>query len=134
MDTLSPKERSERMALVKGKNTQPELVVRRFVHRLGFRYRLHAGDLPGKPDLVFVGKRKVIFVNGCFWHRHGGCGRMPKSKLEFWKPKLEENRRRDLRNQRRLRKEGWRIQVIWECQLDDMKRVERRIVEFLNAK
>lgn len=122
------------MSLVKGKDTKPEMVVRRLVHHLGFRYRLHVGNLPGKPDLVFVGLRKVIFVHGCFWHRHRGCGRMPKSRLEFWKPKLEENRRRDLKNQRWLRKDGWRLCVIWECQLADMNRLEHRIREFLNAK
>jgi len=135
MDTLSPKERSERMGRVKGKDTKPELVVRRLVHRLGFRYRLHAENLPGKPDLVVVGKKKLIFVHGCFWHRHRGCARcrMPKSRLEFWKPKLEENRKRDLRNQRSLRKAGWRIHLIWECQLADREKLENRILEFLNA-
>jgi DNA mismatch endonuclease (patch repair protein) len=122
------------MSLVKCKDTKLEMVVRRLVYRLGFRYRLHVGNLPGKPDLVFVGLRKVIFVHGCFWHRHQGCGRVPKSRLEFWKPKLEQNRRRDLKNQQRLRRDGWRVHVIWECQLADMKKLERRMVEFLNAK
>lgn len=135
MDTLSPKERSERMGRVKGKDTKPELVVRRLVYRLGFRYRLHADNLAGKPDLVFVGKKKVIFVHGCFWHRYRGCARcrMPKSRLEFWRPKLEENRKRDLRNQRSLRKAGWRIHLIWECELADREKLENRILEFLNA-
>ena len=135
MDTLSPKERSERMARVKGKDTKPELVVRSLVHRLGFRFRLHCGNLAGKPDLVFVGRKKLIFVHGCFWHRHKGCARcrMPKSRLEFWGPKLEENRKRDLRNQRELKKDGWRIGLIWECQTADKTKLERRIMEFLNA-
>ena len=135
MDTLSPAERSERMGRVKGKDTKPELVVRRFVHVLGFRYRLHAGNLPGKPDMVFAGRRKVIFVHGCFWHRHRHCSmcRMPKSRLDFWKPKLEGNRTRDLRNQRKLRKKGWRSLIIWECQLADMKDVKDKILKFLNA-
>ena len=134
MDTLSPQDRSERMGRVKAKDTKPELVVRGLVHRLGFRYRLHVRDMQGKPDLVFVGRKKVIFVHGCFWHRHPGCARcrMPKSRLDFWTPKLEENRKRDLRNQRGLRKDGWRIHVVWECQLADMKELECRIRKFLN--
>lgn len=133
MDTLSPEERSERMGRVKGKDTKPELVVRRLVHRLGFRYRLHFSKLPGKPDLVFTRRKCVIFVHGCFWHRHSGCAlcRMPKSRLEFWGPKLEENRKRDSRNQKMLRKDGWRLLVIWECQLADQEELKRRILEFL---
>jgi DNA mismatch endonuclease (patch repair protein) len=133
MDTLSPQERSERMARVKGKDTKPELAVRRLVYRLGFRYRLHAGHLPGKPDLVFSRRKQAIFVHGCFWHRHGRCPlcRMPKSRLGFWKPKLEGNRARDVRNQRKLRQEGWRLLVIWECQLTDERRVEEKVLRFL---
>ena len=135
MDTLSPSQRSERMSRVRNKNTKPELLVRRLVHRLGFRYRLHAGSLPGKPDLVFPRKRSVIFVHGCFWHRHVGCAlcRMPKSRLEFWKPKLEANRKRDSRNQRLLRKEGWRLLIVWECQLADEHALKNSIIEFLEA-
>jgi DNA mismatch endonuclease, patch repair protein len=91
-DTLTLRERSERMALVRGKNTGPEMAVRKLVHRLGYRYRLHIRTLPGKPDLVFAGRRKVIFVHGCFWHRHPDktckLARMPKSRLEFWGPKM----------------------------------------------
>jgi len=121
------------MRLVKCKDTKPELVVRRLVHALGFRYRLHVTGLPGKPDLVFAGMRKVIFVHGCFWHRHPGCGRMPKSRLSFWRTKLEENRRRDKRNQRKLRKDGWRVHIIWECQLADIEGLKGRIRKFLNA-
>jgi len=134
MDTLSPKERSERMSRVKGTDTKPEMIVRRLVHRLGFRYRLHVRTLPGKPDLVFSGRRRVIFVSGCFWHRHRGCSmcRLPKSRLKFWKPKLEENRKRDLRNQRKLKKDGWTLLVIWECQLSDVKRLEQRISRFFD--
>lgn len=135
MDTLSPQERSERMGRVKGKNTQPEMAIRRLVYGLGFRYRLHAGKLPGKPDLVFARLKRVIFVHGCFWHRHSGCSlcRMPKSRLEFWEPKLEENRKRDSRNQRKLRKDGWRLLVVWECQLADQEKLKRRILEFLDS-
>jgi DNA mismatch endonuclease (patch repair protein) len=135
MDTLSRRERSERMGRVKSKDTKPELVVRRLVYGLGFKYRLHASRMPGKPDLVFTRLKSIIFVHGCFWHRHSGCAlcRMPKSRLEFWEPKLEENRRRDSRNQRKLRRDGWRLLVIWECQLANQDRVKSRILEFLGS-
>jgi DNA mismatch endonuclease (patch repair protein) len=95
MDTLSRKERSRRMSLIRNRDTKPELLVRRMVHRAGYRYRLHGSCLPGKPDLVFPSRRKVIFVHGCFWHRHPKCtlARLPKSRLGFWLPKLTENRR-----------------------------------------
>lgn len=135
MDTLSPQERSERMRRVRGKDTKPEMAVRRLVHRLGFRYRLHDRKLPGQPDMVFAAKKSVIFVHGCFWHRHKDCAscRLPKSRLEFWKPKLEENRKRDSRNERKLRREGWRVLVLWECEVSDHERLKSRILEFLNA-
>jgi DNA mismatch endonuclease, patch repair protein len=134
MDTLSPHERSERMGRVKGKDTKPEMKVRRLVHRLGYRYRLHAAYLPGKPDLVFPQRRCVIFVHGCFWHRHQGCAlcRMPKSRLEFWKPKLDYNRKRDSRNQQKLRRGGWRLLIVWECELADEEALKSTIVEFLD--
>ena len=115
MDTLTRAQRSERMARIRSRNTGPELAVRRLVYSLGFRYRLHGTGLPGKPDLVFASRRKVIFVHGCFWHQHPGCGRQPKSRLEFWTEKLFQNRERDLRNQRKLRSLGWRILIVWEC-------------------
>ncbi|MCO5350880.1 MAG: DNA mismatch endonuclease Vsr [Bryobacteraceae bacterium] len=124
------------MSRVKGKNTGPEMAVRRLVHRLGFRYRLHVDTLPGKPDLVFPRLKCVIFVHGCFWHRHGHCSlaRLPKSRLDFWTKKLEDNRRRDSRNQRRLRREGWRVLVAWECQLNDSAKLSQRILAFLGGK
>lgn len=135
-DTLTARERSRRMALVRDKDTQPELAVRRLVHRLGFRYRLHDGSLPGKPDLVFGSRRKVIFVHGCFWHRHArrGCplARLPKSRLDFWLPKLEGNRERDKRQRAALRRLGWKVLVVWECELADSDRLESKIVGFLN--
>ncbi|MFW6114303.1 MAG: very short patch repair endonuclease [bacterium] len=133
MDSLTPAQRSERMSRVKSKDTKPEVRVRRLVHGLGYRYRLHGRKLPGCPDLVFAGRRKVIFVHGCFWHRHPGCGntRLPKSKLGFWKSKLEENRRRDLRNQRLLRQIGWEFLVVWECETRDLEQLTKKIVEFL---
>lgn len=121
---------------MRGRDTEPELAVRRVVHRAGFRYRLHVARLPGKPDLVFTARRKVVFVHGCFWHRHPGCGqaRMPKSRLEFWALKLGGNRRRDLRNARRLKRLGWKVEIIWECETRDPALVERRIRRFMAAR
>lgn len=134
MDTLTTEQRSARMSLIRGKNTGVELTVRSLIHRLGFRYRLHEKDLPGKPDLVFQSKRKVIFIHGCFWHRHERCplARLPKSKLKFWVPKLEGNKLRDQANQQRLRKEGWRVLLIWECQINERERLARRVKTFLS--
>lgn len=134
-DTLTKEQRSERMSRVRGKDTGPEMVVRRLVHRLGFRYRLHAKDLPGRPDLVFRSRGKVILVHGCFWHRHADSAcklaRLPKSRLDFWLPKLEANQRRDNENMRLLAAGGWEILVIWECELTDLRAVERRVKAFL---
>ncbi|MBK1736223.1 very short patch repair endonuclease [Halorhodospira abdelmalekii] len=132
-DTLSPQERSKRMSLIRGTGTAPEMKLRRLVHGMGFRYRLHIKDLPGKPDLVFPSRRAVIFMHGCFWHRHKGCrlARLPKSKLDFWGPKLEANRKRDSRNQRRLKDLGWRVLIVWECQMADVDRVSAVVREFL---
>ena len=135
-DNRSTAERSERMSRVKGRDTGPEWAVRRLVHGLGYRYRLHRKDLPGCPDLVFPARRKVIFVHGCFWHRHPdpACklARLPKSRLEFWLPKLNGNRARDLHNQARLIDSGWQIMVVWECEIGtpDLK---EKIEGFLNG-
>jgi DNA mismatch endonuclease (patch repair protein) len=112
VDSLSKQERSERMSRIKSGDTGPEMAVRRIVHGMGFRYRLHARGLPGTPDMIFPRLRKIIFVHGCFWHQHPGCGRQPKSRLEFWGTKLFQNRERDLRNQRKLRSLGWRILIV----------------------
>ncbi len=135
MDTLTPEERSARMARVRGQDTKPELVVRRLAHRMGYRFRLHRNQLPGRPDLVFPSRRKVIFVHGCFWHRHPdqACrlARLPKSRLDFWGPKLETNRKRDEVNLAHLAELGWSALVIWECQLRDAEALEARIGEFL---
>lgn len=134
MDSLSPHERSERMSRVRGKDTKPEMVVRRLVHSLGYRYRLHSRKLPGQPDLVFAGRKKVIFVHGCFWHRHDeSCPltRWPKSRLDFWKPKLEQNRVRDLGNQQKLTEMSWKYLVVWECQVKDVETLKGRIQNFL---
>ena len=134
-DTLTPAARSERMSRIHGKDTKPEMTVRRLVHGLGYRYRLHRGNLPGKPDLVFSRRRKVIFVHGCFWHRHpdANCklARLPKSRLEFWRSKLEGNRLRDLENHKKLTENGWRALVLWECELRDIPKIEEKIRSFL---
>ena len=134
MDSLTPEERSKRMAMVRGKDTRPEMIVRRLVHGLGYRYRLHSRTLPGHPDLVFASRGKVIFVHGCFWHRHRkGCPltRMPKSRLEFWRPKIEENQRRDRRTRKALTEQGWDYLIIWECQVTDARKLTRRVREYL---
>lgn len=133
MDTLSRFERSVRMSLIRGKNTKPEVVVRNIIKASGFRCRLNVQGLPGKPDLVFPQLKKVIFVHGCFWHRHPNCmlARLPKSKLRFWLPKLTENRRRDLRNVRRLRRAGWSVKLVWECQLKNRTILEKALCRFL---
>ena len=124
------------MARVRSKNTEPERLVRRLVSALGYRYRLHDRRLPGCPDLVFGPKRKAIFVHGCFWHRHAGCAlaRLPKSRLDFWLPKLEGNKLRDQRNKRALARRGWKVLTIWECQLSDTERLNDKIRRFLDAK
>jgi DNA mismatch endonuclease, patch repair protein len=135
VDSLSPEERSEIMARVRSKNSRPEMAIRKLVFALGYRYRLHARTLPGCPDLVFRPRRKLIFVHGCFWHRHSRCAlaRMPKSRIEFWTKKLEGNRSRDRRNKRALAREGWKVLTIWECQLRDTVRLVARIRRFLDA-
>lgn len=137
-DTLSPEARSERMSRIRGKNTGPEWTVRRIVHALGYRYRLHDKRLPGRPDLVFPSRRKVIFVHGCFFHRHPdpACrlARLPKSRLDFWLPKLSGNRQRDIRNEAALSGDGWKVLVVWECELIHTKRVVSRITRFLGAR
>lgn len=137
-DTLTPTERSARMALIKGKDTGPELKVRRLVHRMGFRYRLHRKGLPGKPDMVFPGRKAVIFIHGCFWHQHpdANCklARQPKSRADFWKPKLEANRARDERHREALASSGWRVLELWECQLGDSGRLAGTIRDFLGGR
>ena len=131
-DPLSRKERSERMMLIRNADTKPELTVRRIVHGMGYRYRLHAADLPGRPDLVFRSRKKVIFVHGCFWHQHG-CRfyRQPRTRLAFWEPKLAQNKLRDAKVRRELGKLGWRSMVIRECQLSNDRRLRLDIARFL---
>jgi DNA mismatch endonuclease, patch repair protein len=135
MDNLSKQERSNIMARVRSKDTKPELFLRSLVFALGYRYRLHSRRLPGCPDLVFTSRRSVIFVHGCFWHRHSKCAlaRMPKSRKEFWESKLTANRLRDRRNVRLLAKEGWRVLTVWECELGDPDELRERVRRFLDA-
>ncbi len=123
------------MALIRAKDSKPELIVRRLLHRIGYRYRLHERDLPGRPDIVFRSRRKAIFVHGCFWHQHPdpSCplARRPKSRQEFWLPKFEANVARDQRVQARLVELGWEACVVWECQLRDLASVGGRLEGFL---
>ncbi|MEX2650391.1 MAG: DNA mismatch endonuclease Vsr [Alphaproteobacteria bacterium] len=140
VDTLTPRQRSERMSRVRGRNTRPEVAVRRLVHGMGFRYRLHGHDLPGTPDMVFASRKKVIFIHGCFWHRHSArsckLARLPKSRLDFWLPKLDANRRRDRVNRAMLKRMGWDSMLVWECQISDSRELKvniRRFLEGLNA-
>ncbi|SDK03688.1 very short patch repair endonuclease [Billgrantia gudaonensis] len=134
VDSVDRETRSRIMGRVRNKDTRPEMTVRRLVHGAGYRYRLHGKKLPGKPDLVFKSRRKVIFVHGCFWHRHEGCtlARLPKSRLDFWLPKLEANRERDKRNEEHLREMGWDVLIIWECELKDQEALLSRVSAFLD--
>lgn len=135
MDRYSPAERRSLMAKVRSKDTHPELVVRRLTHGLGYRYRLHVRSVPGSPDLVFPARRKVIFVHGCFWHRHQ-CRRgrsMPATNRAFWEQKFKRNRERDRQIGRVLSKDGWKVLVVWECQLKDMEALAHRLVQFLES-
>jgi DNA mismatch endonuclease (patch repair protein) len=136
VDSLTPRDRSQIMARVRSKNTRPEMLVRKLVFSLGYRYRLHKRNLPGCPDLVFGARGKVIFVHGCFWHRHSRCAlaRLPKSRIDFWVPKLEGNKRRDEKNKRSLARQGWKVLTIWECRLGDTNRLSALVRRFLDAK
>ncbi|MFP5236104.1 MAG: very short patch repair endonuclease [Acidobacteriota bacterium] len=137
-DTLSPSDRSHRMSLIRSTDSAAEIVVRKLIHRMGYRFRLHRKDLPGTPDLVFPKLKKVVFVHGCFWHRHPdpecSLARLPKSRLDFWVPKLTRNRDRDERNTRALVEAGWQAIVVWECQLSNLERVESTLKAFLGER
>lgn len=132
-DVLTPQQRSANMAAITGKNTKPEMVVRRAIHRLGYRYVLHQKNLPGRPDLVFPSRRKIVFVHGCFWHMHQ-CryGRVvPVTNADFWSAKRNGNVMRDIRNVAALRNLGWSVLVVWECQIREIDVLANRIVRFL---
>lgn len=135
-DILTKYERSKRMRLIRSRGTKPEAVVRKLLSSRGFRYRLHSKILPGHPDIVLAGRAKAIFVHGCFWHRHRNCrlARLPKSKLDYWVPKLEANRKRDARNRKALKRLGWNSLVVWECELTDPKRLSTRLSKFLGRR
>jgi DNA mismatch endonuclease (patch repair protein) len=121
------------MRRIRSKDTSPEMTVRRLVHQMGYRYRLHVRSLPGCPDMVFPRLRKIVQVYGCYWHPHGSCrcSHRPKSRLDYWLPKLEGNRKRDRENSRRLRQQGWHVLVIRECQVGDETALVARLERFL---
>lgn len=133
MDKISPAERSENMRRIRSRNTAPEKILQKLIQTLRYRYTLHAEELPGRPDFVFLRQRKVVFLHGCFWHIHGRCkiARLPKSKRSYWIPKLKGNKQRDKKNLAKLRRLGWKVMTVWECQLRDMGRVEERLRMFL---
>ena len=133
MDNISVERRSANMRRIQSSNTKPEVLVRRLLHRIGFRYVLHRRDLPGVPDLVFPSRRKIIFVHGCFWHQHSNCidGRIPKSRVRYWRTKLVRNVQRDKKNIRLLRRHGWRVAIVWECELAEIEKLSDRLIKFL---
>ena len=132
MDIMTPAERSALMGRIRGTDTKPELFVRRSLHSRGYRFRTHVRELPGRPDLVFTKRQAVIFVHGCFWHRHG-CRKTysPKSRQEFWQRKFKGNVMRDRRNQSLLVDAGWKVLVLWECEVETDDSILNRIVDFL---
>lgn len=133
VDSISRDRRSDNMRRIKSRNTKPEMIVRSLLHRAGYRYRLHDRSLPGSPDIVLRRRKKAIFVHGCFWHQHPGCRQAyrPKSRPEFWLPKLDRNRERDLQTQQALAELGWDILVIWECDTTDSATVDLALKDFL---
>jgi DNA mismatch endonuclease (patch repair protein) len=135
MDKLDPSRRSENMRRIKSKNTKPEVLLRSLLHRKGYRFRIHRKDIPGNPDIVFPGRRKAIFVHGCFWHQHQACreGRLPGTRQDYWVPKLEKNKARDALALERLTALGWQSAVVWECELCDLPAVVQALVNFLDS-
>jgi DNA mismatch endonuclease, patch repair protein len=134
MDNLSKKKRSWNMSRIRSKNTKPELLVRSLLHRLGYRFRVHVNKLPGKPDIVLKKHKTVIFVHGCFWHRHAGCkdAAKPKSNTEFWMEKLRQNVKRDRRVIRELESLGLRVHIIWECETCNADGLRKRLLSILH--
>lgn len=132
VDRLSPQRRSYLMQQVKQRDTKPEKQVRSLLHRLGYRFRLHRKDLPGTPDIVLPAKNVAIFVHGCFWHGHGcRIGKEPKSRLEYWGPKIQGNKDRDRRKSVELAEQGWRVETVWQCELNDIAALEERLKQIL---
>lgn len=134
-DVFTPEERSRVMGCVKGRDTSPEIIVRSLLHRLGYRFRLHRKELPGKPDVVLPRYRTVIFVNGCFWHQHPGCEKAarPATNTEYWNRKLDANQARDSRNQAELERLGWRVAIVWECETKDLSALANRLCALLSG-
>jgi DNA mismatch endonuclease (patch repair protein) len=134
-DKLTPARRSANMSKIRSRDTAPEMTVRRLAHAMGYRYRLHRKDLPGKPDLVFPSRKAVIFVHGCFWHQHPdpACldGHRPKSRPEYWSPKLDGNVARDERRRAELEADGWRVLILWECVVGRGEGLKAALLEFL---
>jgi DNA mismatch endonuclease, patch repair protein len=134
VDKLTQQRRSANMRQIRSKDTAPELAIRRIAHGMGYRYRLHRKDLPGKPDLTFPGRKKVVFLHGCFWHQHQGCreGRLPRTHAEYWGPKLAHNCERDALAVSKLKALGWDVLTLWECEVEkDPTSVSRRLRQFL---
>ncbi len=134
-DRFTSEERSRIMSRIKGRDTKPERIVRSLLHAMGYRFRLHRKDLPGKPDIVLSKHRKVIFVHGCFWHSHGGCRRAarPQANAEFWNKKLDSNIKRDKNTQAELKKLGWDFLVIWQCEMKDVGKLQENLQHFLRG-
>jgi DNA mismatch endonuclease (patch repair protein) len=133
VDVLTREQRRRNMSAIRGAHTKPEMIVRSLAHRLGYRFRLHRRDLPGKPDLVFPAQRKVIFVHGCFWHMHD-CrygSVTPATNAEFWQNKRMSNVERDARHLKSLRQDGWRVLIVWECETREPEKLERKLDKFL---
>ena len=133
MDILGPERRSANMRAVRSKNTAPEILVRSSLHRLGYRFRLHRRDLPGTPDIVFPARKCVMFIHGCFWHGHR-CprGGLPSTNVTFWQTKIGKNKERDARAQQELKKSGWKVLAVWECEMKNKNRLQNRLVRFLD--
>lgn len=135
MDTRTPEQRSYIMRSVRGRDTGPELVVRSLLHRLGFRFSLHRKNLAGRPDIVLPRHKAVVFVHGCFWHGHGCAkGRLPKSRLDFWGPKIQKNRNRDAESVKILKAARWRVLTIWQCQTKDIDRLNAKLAKFFGKR
>jgi DNA mismatch endonuclease, patch repair protein len=134
VDRLSPERRSALMARVRAKDTTPELKLRRLLHSLGYRFRLHRTDLAGKPDLVFPRRRKIVFIHGCWWHRHPGCPKAgnPKSNIEYWAEKFRRNVERDKWALKKLASEGWKVLVVWQCELKNLDQIQEKVKSFLD--
>jgi len=131
VDNISKEKRTKIMRSIRPKNTKPELFVRKLLTEMGYRYRLHLKDIPGRPDIAFIGRKKAIFVNGCFWHAHINCpiAHIPDNK--FWREKLAENKARDKRSLANLKSLGWESLILWECELQDERRIRRMLTKFL---